>query len=544
MKLIVRVAWFFIVQIACALSALAQGPEFVLPFALSPYNIHLAVGQSQSIQVLDAHGRPYTPAGGWSNEPTLRIEDTSVISYISNDCMNCGPDVDIPIVAKKPGRTPLSVVVGGSKLSVNVTVHAGSVLPPGTVPHEVAPLLTNSSFSPIWVPIKGIVGDEYRVFEERGAEGSVLRAFTVEDIQTWIWPNPWNPVVAPQLTGLLEVDFTRSALAQLVDHETHYTVAIDYDGMELWRHETGPWLQMGTPKIYTFATVEEDSRGSKVAVYSSQTGRPISTFPLPISHYVHRKLVRNSKFPESACREEILDSKTPPATAGAALGFVSMSLYLPLTTNDSWIEEGNCLLGPGTDLLIHRSVELQVFMLDGLQPSWRLVQKYGYEGSDPNAAMDWIEAWGGRDQWWHTDQLSLDDGFFFVAKKSRVRVGDLKELSSHAVIYRIDDLSSKQTTLREIPLNIPVATGGDSGELHLGPENAVLYSNNEALQVADINTGKIRWTYHAMQKMQVIGFTKKGDVVIETNGDQFWLVGTGGKLAPLSSIPELWKEVN
>ena len=534
-RVVVVIPLFFAIQ------CFAQGPEYAPPFSLSPVEVHLTVHQWQPFQVLDAYGRSYTPENGWWADPTLKIADEAVISFAASDCGTCDWGQNILLEARKPGSTTISVVVSGETLTATVTVHSGDSIPPGTDRCKIKALLTDGTF-PSSIDIGR--GDEWggdHVTEERGREGAILRGFgggSNRCIERWVWPDPWDPAVTPRLVGRIpaaqsgaEDDW--NVLAQLTEHGVPYTVAIDGGGKELWRRQMPPWEQLGYPKFNTFAVLEEDSQRKVIAIHDTDTGEQVGEFVLPTSRRVHAKATPNAHA-GSGCDLQVVDSETSLATVGWMRSVLPLAIFLPLTTSETTVQDGDC--GSAVSATrIRRTVELRLLVWEyNGPPKLQTIQQYSYDGSNPNAVMDWVEPWGGA-------AVSSDEELYIVARKSKVTVGDSKYLSSRGVIYRIDN-SEKPIKVLELSLTLPLSAQRDDGAVRIGYGDTVIYSNGDAFQVIDWHSGKVKWTYHSPESFDLVGGLKNGDVVIQTDPERYWRIHPDGRRTYLPRPPKFGED--
>lgn len=185
--------WIRLVVASCAVTISAVGMHAQAPSILvTPSRATLLVGEPRTFRAVGAEGRPLSGVH-WRISPVYAAE------FHARD--------EIEVASRAPTEFVVVAEYEGQEDTASVKVIAGDSLPPGTIRWGSKPL---PGFRAGRIVRAAPVPDGPAFYEEeRGASGSIIRAFTSDGREMWRWGGTEPP--SPETVAERTHSFSRNS---------------------------------------------------------------------------------------------------------------------------------------------------------------------------------------------------------------------------------------------------------------------------------------------------------------------------------------------
>ena len=482
---------------------------------IEPSEVLLPLGVSQRFQVLDAVGNELPSNGGWTvSDPTM-----AELSVEGGRAL---------LLARKVGNVTLRHESGAETKEIRIhdrkppmPVESRWILQPIDGEFVGALWASGSWFGRIDGSDEEKEDSAAYFYEDRGRQGSHIRAIREDGLQAWQWP-----AGTEEVPHMLCGDFYSGVLAYVGDKQNRMLTSITASGKERWRVAVpgfpGRNVNIGLTGDILLVEENPDSAGARVVVLNGSTGAEKMNFALPPSREIVRNVeLRNGK---TVCAPGAERSRNLPAyysnvmTNAIVSPNVTTLAYSELTVI---ADGGKC--EPGTILplaRIHLAVVQRLMiwdMTDELSTKFYTVEEHAVEGDAASMVFEVTEPTG--------DIIvgETGTGNFLAVRQAREHWPTLASEDVGYFQYRV-------TENRTVKYRFPVRVSGSKlrSTMLLGDGNAIGYvTRGNSLVAFDTDTAKELWRWKSDNADIYACAALKGDAVIVGQGKTFAVIRSG-----------------
>jgi outer membrane protein assembly factor BamB len=362
-------------------------------------------------------------------------------------------------------------------------------------------------------------------YEDRGPNGSHVRAIRKDGLQTWQWPDSFSSESPRMICG----DVLGGALVQIGDQQSRTLVDLDAAGHERWRAAApgfnGKDFTYTMAGMFYFLEEHPNMTGARIVGLDAHDGRQTFAFDLPATRESLRGLaLRNG---ELICSPGAENSVPLPSRHSRILSNAERVANLAYSEFELVADGGNCAADSVvTPMQVHVEVTQRLVMVDiheDQTASTRTVEENTAKGA---ADSTWIRA-------------TVPTGDIIPGEQG---TGNFLAVRRTLQLWRgtgpgtIEEFQYRITEDRNVKYRVPVPLSplGVSSGMLLGEDLGYTTRGNVVIAF-DVETGREIWRWASSKSNVQACAALQGDKVLVHEGNEYTIVKDG---KPEEHLPE------